>query len=52
MTAHSYTDKPIQIIDGQYLDQQKLFNLLRNVYGISDEGKNNFRVEVRKKILG
>jgi hypothetical protein len=52
MTGHSYTDKPIQIIDGQYLDQQKLLNLLRNVYGISDEGKNNFRVEVRKKISG
>jgi hypothetical protein len=52
MTAHSYTNKPIQIIDGQYLDQQKLLNLLRDVYGTSDEGKNNFRVEVRKTTLG
>jgi hypothetical protein len=34
------------VIEGQYVDQQKLLNLLRNVYGISNEGKNNFRVEV------
>jgi hypothetical protein len=34
-----------QVIDGQYLDQQKLINLLKNVYGCPD-GKNNFRVEV------
>lgn len=47
MAGHSYSAKPIQVIEGQYLDQQKLMSLLRNVYGISDEGKNNFRVEVR-----
>jgi len=47
MTAHSYKAKPIQIIEGQYLDQQKLMSLLRNVYGTSDEGQNNFRVELR-----
>jgi hypothetical protein len=35
-----------QVIEGQYLDQQKLMELLRNVYGMSEEGKNNFRVEV------
>lgn len=52
MSAHSYTDKPIQVIDGQYLDQRKLLDLLRNVYGISNEGKNNFRVEVSKKLSG
>jgi hypothetical protein len=36
---------PTQIIEGQYLDQQKLMALLQYVYGTS-EGKNNFRVEV------
>ena len=36
-----------QVIEGQYLDQQKLIRLLKSVYGISDEGKNKFRVEVR-----
>jgi hypothetical protein len=46
MAAHSYSSKPIQIIEGQYLDQHKLMRLLKNVYGTSDEGKNNFRVEV------
>jgi hypothetical protein len=35
-----------QVIEAQYLDQQKLMKLLRNIYGISEEGKNNFRVEV------
>jgi len=47
MPAHSYSAKPIQIIEGQYLDQRKLMSLLRNVYGTSDGGKNNFRVELR-----
>ncbi|TVY43945.1 hypothetical protein LOCC1_G005608 [Lachnellula occidentalis] len=36
-----------QVIEGQYLDQRKLVVLLRNVYGTSTEGKNNFRVELR-----
>lgn len=35
-----------QVIEGQYLDQQKLIKLLKDVYGTSQEGKNNFRVEV------
>lgn len=48
MPSHSsYCEKPSQIIEGQYLDQQILMSLLKNVYGISEEGKNNFRVEVR-----
>ncbi|PMD60142.1 uncharacterized protein K444DRAFT_612776 [Hyaloscypha bicolor E] len=38
---------PVQVIEGQYLDQQKLMALLKNVYGTSEEGKNNFRVELR-----
>jgi hypothetical protein len=38
-----------QVIEGQYLDQQKLVNLLKNVYGCPD-GKNNFRVEVSSNI--
>jgi len=45
--THPYSAKPIQIIEGQYLDQQKLMRLLRIVYGTSDGGQNNFRVEVR-----
>ena len=36
---------PVQVIEGQYLDQHKLMALLKIVYGTS-EGKNNFRVEV------
>lgn len=42
---------PAQVIEGQYLDQQKLMTLLKDVYGISEEGKNNFRVEVKQKIF-
>jgi hypothetical protein len=41
---------PAQIIEGQYLDQQKLMTLLKTVYGTSEEGKNNFRVEVNHMI--
>ena len=41
------TYKAPQIIEGQYLDQQKLMCLLKNVYGTSEEGQNKFRVEVR-----
>ena len=42
----TYAPEPTQIIEGQCLDQRKLVNLLKNVYGTSDEGKNNFHVEV------
>ena len=46
----SLSDRPLsprpQVIEGQYVDQRKLLSLLRNVYGITNEGKNNFRVEV------
>jgi len=35
-----------QVIEGQYLDQRRFMNLLKQVYGTS-EGKNNFRVELR-----
>jgi hypothetical protein len=42
-----YHTEPIQIIDGNHLDQRKLVTLLKEVYGTS-EGKNNFRVEVRQ----
>ena len=38
--------EPAQIIEGEFLDQRKLMTLLRDVYGISSEGENNFRVEV------
>ncbi|CZR65270.1 uncharacterized protein PAC_15170 [Phialocephala subalpina] len=41
-----YSPNP-QIIDGQYLDQTKLMRLLKDVYGTSEEGKNNFRVQLR-----
>ncbi|OCK73673.1 hypothetical protein K432DRAFT_430468 [Lepidopterella palustris CBS 459.81] len=47
MSQASYTAKPAQIIEGQYLDPQKLIRLLEEVYGTSSEGKNNFRVELR-----
>ncbi|KAG4422123.1 hypothetical protein IFR04_004750 [Cadophora malorum] len=35
-----------QVIEGQYLDQRRFMNLLKQVYGTSG-GKNNFRVELR-----
>ncbi|OCK74723.1 hypothetical protein K432DRAFT_191462 [Lepidopterella palustris CBS 459.81] len=41
-----YSSKPTQIIEGHYLDQQRLLHLLKTVYG-SSEGQNNFRVELR-----
>lgn len=49
MSSHSHsTHSPDpQIIDGQFLDQKKLMRLLKDVYGTSEEGKNNFRVELR-----
>lgn len=46
MNIDSMPSTPVQVIEGQYLDQQKLMALLKNVYGTSEEGKNNFRVEV------
>jgi len=36
--------EPIQIIDGQHVDQRKLIRLLQQTYG-QKEGENNFRVE-------
>ncbi|KAF7954190.1 hypothetical protein EAE96_005321 [Botrytis aclada] len=35
-----------QVIDGHYVDPQKLISLLQRVYGTVD-GNNNFRVELR-----
>ncbi|KAL2063165.1 hypothetical protein VTL71DRAFT_6237 [Oculimacula yallundae] len=35
-----------QVIEGQYLDQQRFMALLKHVYG-TNAGKNNFRVELR-----
>ena len=34
-----------QVIEGQYVIQERLIKLLKDIYGTS-EGKNNFRVEV------
>src|SRR5438045_9019637 len=41
----AYRSTPTQVIEGQYLDQLKLMNLLKHVYGFSN-GIPNFRVEV------
>lgn len=43
-----YTSEPDQIIEGKYVDPAMLISLLKNLYGISEEGENNFRVEVRE----
>ena len=43
MSRPSHTPKPAQIIEGEYLDPQKLMRLLRVVYGTSD-----IRVEVER----
>jgi hypothetical protein len=51
MCNNAFPATPVQVIEGQYLDQQKLMALLKNVYGTSEEGKNNFRVEVNQLIL-
>jgi len=48
MSSHTpFTTEPTQIIEGQYVDQRKLMNLLKDLYGTSDEGENNFYVELR-----
>jgi hypothetical protein len=47
MASHSCSPDPKQIIEGQNLDRQKFLSLLKEVYGTSNEGENNFRVEVR-----
>ncbi|KUJ20794.1 uncharacterized protein LY89DRAFT_730809 [Mollisia scopiformis] len=46
-TSHPTFSSEPQVIDGQFLDQRKLMRLLKDVYGTSEEGKNNFRVELR-----
>jgi hypothetical protein len=48
MCNNTMSSPPVQVIEGQYLDQQKLMTLLKDVYGTSQEGKNNFRVEVNR----
>jgi len=45
MSHSSHATKPAQIIEGEYLDPQKLMRLLNQKYGPS-EG-DNFRVELR-----
>src|SRR5436190_12332968 len=46
MSSHPvYSKEPTQIIEAQYVDQRKLMRLLKDVYGTSDEGKNNFHVK-------
>lgn len=45
--ATTYVANPKHVIEGHDVDQQKLLNLLRYVYGTTDDGENNFRVEVR-----
>jgi hypothetical protein len=49
--CNTMQSSPAQVIEGQYLDQQKLMLLLKTVYGTSEEGKNNFRVEVNPMTL-
>jgi hypothetical protein len=39
-------EKPVQIIEADSVDQQKLLQLLKDIHG-ETEGENNFRVEVR-----
>lgn len=34
----------VQIIDAQYVDQGRLIELLKHIYG-ENNGQNNFRVE-------
>ncbi|KAL1985618.1 hypothetical protein VTN96DRAFT_7598 [Rasamsonia emersonii] len=46
--ASSYSAEPDQIIEGKYVDPAMLMSLLRDVYGTSEEGSNNFRVELRR----
>ena len=48
--APSTAEKPLQIIEGYYLDPYRLVNLLQTVYGTSIDGENKFRVEVRKTL--
>ncbi|KAH6707924.1 hypothetical protein DL95DRAFT_464597 [Leptodontidium sp. 2 PMI_412] len=47
MSSHDTYNGMPQVIEGQYLDQRRFMDLLKQVYGTSEEGKNNFRVELR-----
>ncbi|KAM3076428.1 hypothetical protein ACMFMG_012176 [Clarireedia jacksonii] len=38
---------PPQIIDGGYVDQRRLMDLLKDIYGTKEGGENNFKVELR-----
>ena len=51
MNKSSSSPEPAQVIENKYLDPHKLMRLLKAVYGTSNEGDNNFRVEVSKFFL-
>lgn len=42
-----YSPTPSQIIDGHFLNQKRLLEALRSIFGCSNVGENKFRVEVR-----
>jgi len=47
MSSASISPDSPQIIDGGYVDQRRLMDLLKDIYGTKDDGQNNFKVELR-----
>jgi hypothetical protein len=45
-----YSPTPSQVIDGHFVDQGRLLNTLRDVFGASEAGVSQFRVEVRQLV--
>jgi hypothetical protein len=45
MSSPSISRDSPQIIEGGYVDQRRLMDLLKDIYGTKD-GQNNFKVEV------
>lgn len=45
MSKYRYNPEP-QVIESKYINPRALIELLRDVYGTSEKGQNNFLVEV------
>ncbi|KAJ9273479.1 hypothetical protein DTO271D3_2542 [Paecilomyces variotii] len=46
MSNYRYNPEP-QVIESKYINPRALIELLRDVYGTSEKGQNNFLVELR-----
>lgn len=48
--AAGYSPTPSQIIDGHFMNQKRLLETLRDIFGTTSVGEGNFRVEVRHAV--